>query len=659
MTGEDPPQVEDTSSPMDRSCLSNPNEVVVTHLDWHVRVDFANKTLSGTATYSFDRLKKYSSSTSRVVSLKLDTNHLKIDAVTLEDGTPTPFQLDPVIANKPHLGQALQIPLPLDCNKVSILYETTSHCSALQWLPPSQTAGKEHPYLFTQCQAIHARSLVPCQDCPGVKFTYSSQVTVDAWATCVMSALATGETTNGVHKTFSFQQDVPISSYLLALAVGDLERQELSPRVAVWSEPSLVKAAAYEFAQTEDFLRIAEELAGIKYAWGRYDLLCLPPSFPYGGMENPCLTFVTPTLLAGDRSLADVVAHEIAHSWTGNLVTNATWEHFWLNEGWTTWFQRKIMTRILKNDKFLDFDALGGYKHLKDSVALLPDDFTRLVPVLQDLDPDDCFSSVPYEKGFNLLFALEQRVGTPAFEAFFQAYLQEFASKTVTSEEFRSFFTRHFQGTHEESMADFDWEEWFHQPGMPPETPNFDRTLSEASEKLAETWLAVDRHGRMLPSTDLSSWSSNQVTCFLETLESLTETSSPLQISTLAAMNEQYKMATSRNSEILFRYSQLAIAAGDESILDVVVQFITTQGRMKFVRPLYRSLFQSRMGRQLAVTTFLAHKDFYHPICAKMVAQDLCVSERQLEKKRRLKFLGGAAALGAAVALFVVFRKRR
>lgn len=625
------------------SSLSNPDKVVVTHLNWRALVDFESCTLSATATYS------YALSDPSATLLCLDTANLRIDAVTGQDDEPLPYTLHP-LSGKPHLGRMLEISLHSASKKVSIQYRTTRDSSALQWLPPSQTAGKEFPYLFTQCQAIHARSLVPCQDRPGVKITYSASITVPAWATCVMSGLAEGTTgTDDTTKTYGWKQPVPISSYLIAMAVGDIVKIDLSDRCAIWSEPSIVESAAYEFAQTEEFLKDAEQLAGMDYVWGRYDLLCLPPSFPYGGMENPCLTFVTPTLLAGDRSLADVVAHEIAHSWTGNLVTNATWEHFWLNEGWTTWFQRKIMTRIHLDDLFLDFDATSGYKDLQDSVNLMPDEYTSLIPILGDSDPDSCFSSVPYEKGFNLLYALERRVGTPAFENFFQAYIAKFAYKTITSDGFRQFFETHFKGN--AAIADFDWNAWYHQPGMPPETPNFDGAHAQASEHLAKLWIAVDQHGRMLPTTDVTTWSSRQITCFLDTL--LVE-ETPLQISTLHAMNKQYCFAESRNSEILFRYCQLAVAAEDESILPIVVRFITTQGRMKYVRPLYRSLYRSSMGKKLAVKTFLANKEFYHPICAKMVAFDLCVKNGG----RKRLWIAGAVMVGSLVG-FVLYRKRR
>jgi leukotriene-A4 hydrolase len=298
---------------------SNPDEAEVTHLDWTASIDFEQQVIYAEATYTVI-------SRNDCKTLSLDTSHLRIQSIKTFDGQPLDYNLSPPVKAKSHLGQKLSISLPGNkTSQITIVYQTTKKCSAVQWLPPSQTAGKTHPYLFTQCQAIHARSLLPCQDRCGVKMTYNATVTVPKWATCVMSALLKNSETVDDCKVYTWNQKVPISSYLFALAVGELEKVEISKRCAIWSEPGLVQAAAYEFSETEDFLAIAEDISGKAYVWKRYDLLCLPPSFPYGGMENPCLTFVTPTLLAGDKSLADVVAHEIAHSWTGNLVTNATW----------------------------------------------------------------------------------------------------------------------------------------------------------------------------------------------------------------------------------------------------------------------------------------------------------------------------------------------
>lgn len=310
----------------DLSSHSKPEEAVVTHLDWKISVDFSSQRLLAEATYSVRVLQ------AGATVLILDTAHLEIAGVkAYKTGDSLKFTLYPLDEDKLHLGRRLEINLPKLNNaeencQITISYSTTAFCSALQWLPASQTAGKKWPYLFTQCQAIHARSLVPCQDRCGVKMTYRAEVTVPTWATCVMSAVpkSTKISDDKTTKVCKWDQPVPISSYLLALAVGDLEKKDISGRCAIYSEPNVVESAAFEFSETEDFLAAAEAITGNDYAWGRYDLLCLPPSFPYGGMENPCLTFVTPTLLAGDRSLAAVVAHEIAHRYVRSYDHLAT-----------------------------------------------------------------------------------------------------------------------------------------------------------------------------------------------------------------------------------------------------------------------------------------------------------------------------------------------
>jgi leukotriene-A4 hydrolase len=322
-----------------------------------------------------------------------------------------------------------------------ISYSTTKAGSAVQWLAESATADKKAPFLFTQCQAIHARTLLPCQDTPMVKATHSARIRCPAGTTAVMSALGNGDEPVDVHedgsRTFAFTQPVAVAAYLVALAVGHLVSKEVGPRSSVWAEPSVVDAAVYEFGETEEFLQTGERICG-PYVWTRYDILCMPPSFPYGGMENPCLTFVTPTLLAGDRSLADTVIHEITHSWTGNLVTNRTWEHFWLNEGWTMVVQRKIV-RDLYGQKVADLDAFSHLSDLRGDVDRYGQDhnFTRLVPDLSadgGLDPDDSFSTVPYEKGHALLASLQHTVGGAAvFDPYIKAYVVRGAAVSFCS----------------------------------------------------------------------------------------------------------------------------------------------------------------------------------------------------------------------------------
>ena len=635
---------------MDFSSHSKPYEARVSHLEWNATIDFEKQIIAAEATYTVVV-------TGAANTLSLDTSSLRIQEVRDLTGMPLKHILHPPVEGKPHLGQQLEISLPTegDC-KVTVVYHTTEKCSAVQWLPPAQTAGKKYPYLFSQCQAIHARTLLPCQDRCGVKMTYNAKVTVPNWSTCVMSALLENTTTKGDTKIYHWNQPVPISSYLFALAVGDLKKIEISKRCAVWSEPSLVEAAANEFSETEEFLKIAEKISGKKYVWKRYDLLCLPPSFPYGGMENPCLTFVTPTLLAGDKSLADVVAHEIAHSWTGNLVTNATWDHFWLNEGWTTWFQRKIMADIKKNPKFLDFDAIDGRKHLQDAMGEMAPEDTRLVLDIGDGDPDDSYSSVAYEKGFTLLLYLERLVGSDKFEKFFKAYIARFASETLTSDDFKDFFLDQFQGN--KKIQEIDWDAWFYDKGMPPVLPELDQSMARASQSLADSWIAVDRQGTAPPVKNvLATWSSLQITCFLDDL-AVKVGNKPLKLSTLQAINGLYNFTGRKNAEILYRYCELAIPSEDTSVLPVAVKFITTQGRMKFVRPLYRALYKSKMGKSLAVETFLENKDFYHPIGVKMIAIDLNVEKKAATTMTMDPWLVGGALLGTALVAIAFFRRR-
>lgn len=514
---------------------------------------------------------------------------------------------------------------PNETTEIQIDYETTEKCTAIQWLEPSQTAGKVHPYLFTQCQAIHCRSILPCQDTPGVKMTYNASVKVPDGMTALMSAVPAGKTQD----VFAFEQKIAIPSYLLALAVGEIVGVKVGPRSTVWSEPSVVNQAAWEFEETEDFVSAGESFL-TPYCWGVYDLLVLPASFPYGGMENPCLTFVTPTLLAGDRTLVDVVAHEIAHSWMGNLVTTKNWEHFWLNEGFTVFIERKITSRI-GGEAVRCFNAIIGLQHLKDSVDHLCSsghpEYTCLCPKLEGVDPDDVFSSVPYEKGFNLLFYLEKLVGGPAvFEPFVKAYVIEYSHKVmifnqaITTAEFKSFlfsyFTRFENGAKIALLEGVDWDSWFHKPGMPPIDNQFDRELVKDCEHLVEQWTKA-----IEPTVDWNVMNTNQRVMFFDLLIS----KAPLSLPTLASLNTKYTLSANNNAEVKFKWQSLCLASGDTSIFPHVIQFITGVGRMKFVRPLYRALFACKGGQDLARQTFIKHRTFYHPICANMVAKDLGV----------------------------------
>uniref|UniRef100_A0A8U7NV25 Leukotriene A4 hydrolase n=1 Tax=Corvus moneduloides TaxID=1196302 RepID=A0A8U7NV25_CORMO len=502
---------------------------------------------------------------------------------------------------------------------VEISFESSPQSSALQWFTPEQTSGKKHPFLFSQCQATHCRAIFPCQDTPAVKLTYYAEISVPKELVALMSANRDGEAPDPEDST---RQDLPFQPERKCsrLVVGALESRKIGPRTLVWAEKELVDKSAYEFSEAEAMLKTAEDLAG-PYVWGQYDLLVLPPSFPYGGMENPCLTFVTPTLLAGDRSLSNVIAHEISHSWTGNLVTNKTWEHFWLNEGHTVYLERRIGGRLF-GEQFRHFQALGGWRELQNTINTLGDKnpVTNLVINLDEVDPDVAYSSVPYEKGFALLFYLEQLLGGPdVFIGFLKAYVQQFAYKSIVTEDWKNFLYSYFKDK-VDVLDKVDWNSWFHAPGMPPVKPTYDMTLSNACVALSQRWIqAKESDLGSFGSADLKGMSSHQLIEFLALL--LLE--APLPLSHVQRMQEVYDFNAINNSEIRFRWLRLCIRSKWEEAIPLALKMATDQGRMKFTRPLFRDLYSFDKSQDLAVKTFLEHRASMHPVTSMLVGKDL------------------------------------
>eukprot|EP01101_Sappina_pedata_P000709 TRINITY_DN108_c0_g1_i2.p1 TRINITY_DN108_c0_g1~~TRINITY_DN108_c0_g1_i2.p1 ORF type:complete len:622 (-),score=285.30 TRINITY_DN108_c0_g1_i2:118-1983(-) len=609
----------------DPCSLSNTFEVSTRHIHLALAVDFQAKKLRGSVVLSLI------SSVDNLSSVTLDTSGLKIESVEdVKSAKQLKFTLAEANAK---FGSALTIELAEPKQKAAefdlkVNYETSADSSGLQWLPPSQTEGKVHPYLFSQFQAIHARSALPVQDTPSIKSSYSAEIEVPKELVALMSALSTESVDKGDKKVFKFEQKVPIPAYLIAIVVGDLVSSDIGPRSRVWSEKEKIQQAAYEFAQTEDYLKAGEELL-TPYDWGRYDLLLLPGSFPYGGMENPCLTFVTPTLLAGDRSLTGVIAHEIAHSWMGNLVTNANWEHFWLNEGFTVFVERKILGRLF-GEQTRQFEFYLGTKDLKGEVEHFGccHEFTKLVPKLEDTDPDDSFSSVPYEKGATFLYYLETLVGIENFERFLKIWVESNRFSTVTTQRLREVFESTFSADFPEAIGSIDWNTWLNGPGMPPlNLPAIlDLTLARQADELARKW--NNPSADFVPSDkDIEGWSSKQLVTFLENLPETAESGEKklLSAEALDKMEQLYGFRKSRNSEVRFRWYIICIEHNKSDIFEDVVAFLKEQGRMKFVRPLYRALFKSTSGHDLAVSTFKELHSFYHNIAKKMIAQDLSV----------------------------------
>jgi leukotriene-A4 hydrolase len=588
MTLLDPHSYYDTTQPRTRHL----------RLDW--TVDFASRQISGSATLE---LEKPSSG-----HFDLDTKNLAIHSVHTQSGEEVAFHLD---AEDHILGSRLRTELPDNTTAVTISYTTSPDAIALQWFEPEMTLGKKHPFMYSQCQAIHARTIVPCQDTAAVRVSYTAAVTVPEKLTAVMSAGPAGDSQGkeAGTKIWNFEMPQPIPPYLLAIAVGDLEARDLSPRARVWAEPAMVTRAAYEFGEVEEMIVRAEKLFGA-YDWDRYDMLVLPPAFPYGGMENPRMTFLTPTVIAGDRSLVDVIAHELAHSWTGNLVTNATAEHFWLNEGFTTWAERRILEALHGEENSILKWSIGQ-KALDDSIARFGADspLTKLRTELKGVDPDDAFSSIPYEKGARFVTTLERHVGREKFDAFMLKYMKRFRFTSITSEQFIEFLDSELPGASDAVRA----QEWLYETGMPSNAPVFKSARLEELTALAEGWTA----GKRPSEEQMMTWDSNALLVYLQHL--------PRQLDhdSLKWLDENLKLNGRGNYEILVEWLTLAAGSDYEPAFERIRQVLLEVGRMKYLRPLYKALGRNARTQALAREIYEAGKASYHSLSRRVIEGEM------------------------------------
>ncbi|KAK4992741.1 Leucyl aminopeptidase yscIV [Elasticomyces elasticus] len=552
-----------------------------------------------------------------VKDVKLGTKAVKWDVTQRLEPYGSPLSIE--------LGEKIEKDQEIE---IDITLSTTKDCTALQWLTPAQTGNKKHPYMFSQCQAIHARSLFPCQDTPDVKSTFTFNIRSPL--PVLASGLPTGSRDfkpgkNGAPGSllYTFNQTIPIPSYLFALASGDLACASIGPRSTVWTGPEELNACQWELeGSTEAFIQAAEKIV-YPYAWTTYNVLVLPPSFPYGGMENPVFTFATPTIISGDRENIDVIAHELAHSWSGNLVSCCSWSEFYLNEGWTVYLERRIQAAI-HGEPHRDFSAIIGWKALQDSIERFGEnhEFTKLIVDLRGKDPDDAFSSVPYEKGFVFLYHLEKLLGIDKWDKFIPHYFTTFKEKSVDSYEFKTTLLDFFASDAEASkkLQELDWDTWFYAPGYPPK-PDFDTSMVDVCYALADRWEAAgeNKGEDFAPKReDIDGWLANQSVVFLERLQNFT---SPLSPTLVESMGKAYGYAASQNVELVSRYLVVGLKARAKSVYRPTVELLGKVGRMKFVRPLYRGL--KECDEELAKSTFEKNRDFYHPICRAMVEKDL------------------------------------
>lgn len=599
----------------DTHTYARPHEAQVTHVDMDLAVDFRRRVLEGSAILTVQRSPR-----SPRAPVVLDTEKLTIRQVEVARGNgrfaPAKYQIGPV---DKILGAPLTVQLPGKGNqfRVKVTYVTDPSGSALQWLAPEQTVGKKHPYFFTQSQAIHARSWIPLQDTPGVRVTYDAKIKTTDGLVALMGAggnsqSRAGTDPKGGERRFTFRMDQRIPSYLIALAVGDIAFRPLGRRTGVYDEPSAVDRDAKELEDVEQMMVATEELYG-PYLWGRYDVLILPPGFPYGGMENPRLTFASPTIIAGDKSLVSVIAHELAHSWSGNLVTNATWSDFWLNEGFTTYIERRLVEKVY-GERMATMQAVLGRQVLDRDVAKFETRDQILHVNLEGRDPDDGSTELPYEKGALFLRHLEETVGRANFDGFLNRYFQQFAFQSITTQDFLKYLNANLIKPYPQVRSQVPIEEWISQPGVPASAPQIASDAFAKVETQAKAFAGATGRASALQTKD---WTTQEWLHFLKAL--------PANLGTkkMAELDTRFQLTDSGNIEITLQWMMMAIANQYEAAYAKLDQVLMTVGRRKIVKPLYEELAKSEAGKRRARAVYAQARAGYHPILSKEVDEIL------------------------------------
>jgi aminopeptidase N len=581
--------------------FANTDQFRTQHLALDLTVDFDAEELRGNATLRLQRLD------SGAVEIILDTRELTIESASflaeLGGSVAAKYRLEETDSV---LGTPLVVHIPEEFQSaaelvLTIEYRTSPASTALQWLPPELTAGGEHPFLFSQSQAIHARSWVPLQDTPAVRITYSATIRTPTELLAVMSANNDpAAARDGIHE---FDMPQPIPAYLLAIAVGNIYFAPIGERTGVYSEPEMLEAAAFEFADTQTMLETAEAMFG-PYQWGRYDLLILPPSFPYGGMENPRLSFLTPSLLAGDRSLVSVVAHELAHSWSGNLVTNATWRDGWLNEGWTSYLELRLMEMIYSKERAAEENLLGYSEMLLDFDTVTPE-LQALAPALERGDPDDFQGTIHYHKGNLFLQYLENAFGREVFDQFIGDYFNDFAFGTITSEQFLDYLDENLLSVYAGKVSRAQAERWLYEPGLPDDAVIPSSSSLDQAAELAILWSKGEIDITDVPASD---WSPQATVHFINNLDA------DLSTEKLSELDAALGLSDTSNAEIGRTWFIQVAQRQHRPAYDELEQHLQRYGRTRLVRPVYVALAQNGSDLALAEDLFVGARGTYHPL---------------------------------------------
>ena len=595
---------------VDEHSYAEPDKVRTNDLALDLAIDFGKKQIAGTATYSLEWLDKNAS------QLVLDTRDLDIRKAEGLNAEGQWTELKFALAEKdPILGTKLTIEAPEHPTQVRVSYATSPAASGLQWLEPSMTEGKKTPFMFSQSQQIHARSWVPLQDTPQIRFTYSAHVTAPKDAMVLMSADNDPNAVRDGDYTFRMPQKIP--SYLLAIAAGDLVFKPISARSGVWAEPAMVDKAEHEFEDTEKMIQTAEKLYG-PYRWDRYDLLVLPPSFPYGGMENPRLTFATPTVIVGDKSLVSLIAHELAHSWSGNLVTFATDKDSWLNEGTTTYVQGRI-TEALYGKDMAEMEEVIDRDELKQEFASIDPKLQRLSLKPGTLaDPDDQSSATVYTKGAWFLQFLEKRFGREVFDPWLKGYFDHFAFQSITTQQFREYLKANLIDKHPNVVTMQEVDQWLYEPGIPGNAPQVESGKFSTVNAARIAWQGS---GQLPDKSITGAWSTQEWVHFIE---GMPET---LKAEQLAQLDTAYHFTGTPNGEIAMRWYPLAERSGYAAAREEMGKFLEKVGRRKLILPIYKALVATPDGLAFAEQVFAKAKPATHPITAGSVEAILAAAK--------------------------------
>lgn len=572
----------------DPHSAARPNDALATHLDWESTIDFDHKIISAIAHWSIQ-------TNSNVKEIIFDTDDLTIERVWLNEGDSTSWRM-----SKPqqHLGSALVIQIDENTRQVHIQYKSSSNAKGLQWLEAHQTHDKKAPFLFTQGQAVLTRSWLPCQDSPGIRFTFNATVKVPEGLFAIMSANnPRQQEDNGIYR---FSNPKAIPAYLFALAVGDLTFKPYDGRSGVYAEPGTLNKAWWEFAELPAMIRAAEQLYG-PYAWEKYDVLVLPPSFPFGGMENPMVMFATPSIIAGDRSLTNLIAHELSHSWSGNLVTHASWNDFWINEGFTTYIERRILGAIHGED-YVDMLDILGQRSLEQTVEELSSkpELTKLKLALEGKNPDDALSGIPYQKGYALLQLIEKEVGRPRMDSFVRSNFSKNAFKSMTTEDFVEVLKTELLSPQQYDALLID--QWIFEPGIPA------NILKKPSIRFAEVTEAVNhwKKGTSPGKLPTAGWSTYEWLFFFKKIES------SISLTNIAELDNFFKFSSSQNAELAMAWYLLAIKVNYAQAFPNIEEFLQNTGRRKLLVPVYKALYENIHTRELALKSYHKNRENYH-----------------------------------------------